>query len=145
MADKTIFVIEQGEYSDYRVVGVFTTRKNAETVAAWLNRDGQYGGASVAEWPLNPAVTEINKGMRQWTVHMHKHGSVERVDAAEYTYSLEGEMHEWEREEAPAYKGKGIPNLLTATVWATDEKHAVKIVNERRIQMLALGQWKGKL
>jgi hypothetical protein len=30
---KTVWVIEQGSYSDYRVVGVFTSRENAKRVA----------------------------------------------------------------------------------------------------------------
>lgn len=143
---KSIFAIEQGTYSDYRVVGVFSSKENAEIVAARINADDPYNHATVAEWPLDPAVNELNQGMSQFIVHMLKDGTVERCDPWEITgYGLAGEIHEWQREEAPAYRGTGKPNVLNATVWATDAQHAIKIVNEHRIQMLALGQWKGKL
>jgi len=32
------WVVEQGEYSDYRVVGVFTSKANAQVVADAINR-----------------------------------------------------------------------------------------------------------
>lgn len=34
---KTIWVVEQGEYSDYRVVGVFSSQESAQVVADKLN------------------------------------------------------------------------------------------------------------
>jgi hypothetical protein len=144
---KSIFVIEQGSYSDYRVVGVFSTRENAEMVAEKINAGQTYGDeATVAEWPLDPAVSELNQGMSQFRVLMRKDGHVEECKAQEFdSYDIKPNTREWEREDAIAYRGKDIPNVLQATVWATDEKHAIKIVKEHLFQMLALGQWKGKL
>jgi hypothetical protein len=46
---------------------------------------------------------------------------------------------------APAYRGKGFPDVLNATVWAKDAKHAAKIVNEYRTQMIANGEWTPKV
>jgi hypothetical protein len=40
--------------------------------------------------------------------------------------------------------GKGIPDALQADVWAKNEQHAVKIVNEKRAQMIANGEWESK-
>ena len=45
------------------------------------------------------------------------------------------------RTKAPAYQGKGVPDCLNATVLARNEKHAIKIVNEKRAQIIAAGEW----
>lgn len=137
-----VYVIEQGSYSDYRVVGVFSTREYAEQIAARINAADHYEEATVEEWPLDPGVAELNQGMKKHIVWMRKDGAVERVEAIEEVTGADT-FREWERETAPAYLTKG-PNVLQASVWATDATHAVKIANERRIQMLALNTWKGK-
>ncbi len=136
----TVWVIEQGTYSDYRVVGVYNSKEKADRVAEWMNKDA-YDEASVSEWPLNPAAVELNAGMQQFSVRMLRNGDVEMVQLYESRYATANDHGIWRRSEARAYHGKNAEDCLSSTVWATDEKHAVKIVNERRIQMLASGEW----
>lgn len=141
MKKKSIWVIEQGEYSDYRVVGVFTSKENAESVKSAINH-GSYDDATVAEWELDPCVDEINKGYNPFIVIMLKDGTVERCDQRELSgYSLSTSAWVWRRTEAPAYKGKGIPDALNANVLARNSKHAIKIANELRTKMIATGEW----
>lgn len=136
----TVWAIEEGEYSDYHVVGVFTSKENAEKVLEKLK--DKYTYPTLVEWPLDPAVAELNQGLSQYLVWMLKDGSVESVKQQEFSaYNLAGEIRVWERSKVPFFKGEK-PDILTATVWATDDKHAIKIVNEKRIQMLASEQWK---
>lgn len=137
-----VWIIEQGSYSDYRVVGIFSSSENAHKVCAWINSTEPYDRAEVAERTLDPVVDDLNAGRRQWYVHMHRDGTTETVRPNDSTYHLENNGHIWDRPNAPAYKGQGLPALLTYYVWATDADHAVKIVNERRIQMIANGEWK---
>lgn len=137
-----VWIIEQGCYSDYRVVGIFSTSENAHKVCAWINANDPSDRAEVAERNLDPVVDDLNAGRSQWHVQMHRDGTTELVKPAGSGYNLEDSGHVWDRPNAPAYKGKGFPALLTYTVWALDESHAVKIVNERRIQMIASGEWK---
>ena len=142
---KTIWVIEQGSYSDYRVVGVFTSKANATAVVEKIKKNEYlYDEPSIAEWPLDPAVDEINAGMSKFRVLMLNDGFVEDIRRTDTdTYDLAGSAHVWERTKAPAYRGqKDIKDALDATVWATDEQHAIKIVNEMRVQWLATGKWK---
>lgn len=140
---KSVWVIEQGCYSDYRVVGVYTAKEKAERVADALNAsENSWDRATIAEWPIDPGYAEINQGRRRFSVVMLRDGTVERSDQEEIAaYSLSDEFRIWERTKAPAFKGKGIADALTATVWGRDQKHAVKIVNERRAQMIASGEW----
>lgn len=46
-----IYMVSQGEYSDYSVLGLYTTREAADEHAALLNKARVYGDeASVEEW-----------------------------------------------------------------------------------------------
>jgi len=132
----TVWALEDGDYSDYHVIGVFSSEANAKLAAI------QFGG-SVVEWPLDPAVDEINAGLSTFIVWMHRDGYVERCETWQPSpYHPNGEMMLWRRSQAPAYRGtpKAI-DIINATVWARDENHAVKIVNEHRSQLIASGEW----
>lgn len=136
-----VWIIEQGYYSDYSVLGIFSTEENARKVCDWINSTGPYDRAEVSERTLDPVVAYLNEGRRQWRVHMLRDGSTEYVEQQDSTYELEGVSNLWDRLKAPAFRGKNLPVVLTSTVWATDAGHAIKIVNERRIQMIASGEW----
>lgn len=137
----TVWVVEQGEYSDYRVIGVFSSQANAQLVVDALNSVGG-SDATVDEWPLDPAVAALNQGLRPFFVIMVRDGTVERCQPDDISgYDLAGSVQLWRRTQAPAYRGKGIPDALTAHVWASDETHAIKVTNEHRTRMIATGEW----
>jgi hypothetical protein len=137
---KKVWAVEDGCYSDYRVVGVFSTKKNALVIAHALELDND----SVHEWSIDPALKELNKGYWQYQVLMLSNGKTEMVDRRH------GKLYDvmlpkpfvWERSKAPLYKDTGVPDVLDATVWARNNKHAVKIANEIRTRMIARGEWK---
>ncbi len=137
----TCWVIEQGEYSDYRVVGVFTSKANAEKVAEALCQS-TYDPPRISEWPLDPAVDALNAGHTPYLVKMRRDGEVESVTKEAATAgSISYEPWVWPRSIAPAYAGKNLPDLFCSEVWAADEADAVKIVNEQRTKLIALGGW----
>lgn len=141
-AKSTIWMVEMGSYSDYHVVGIFTSRAKAQLVADVLNQNDSYDNATVAEYPLNPAVDELRKGYSCWFVLMLRDGTVEQCTLWNInSSSLAGSVWLWRRTQASAYQGKGIPDALKAEVWAKDAKHAIKIVNEHRTRMIAQGEW----
>ena len=132
---RKVWVIEDGEYSDYHVVGVFSSEGNAELVQKSV-------GGTIAEWDLDPAVAELRRGLTRWQVLMLRDGSTESVKRTELrSYQIGQTAWIWPRSTAPAYAGTGIPDCLNAEVWARNEKHAVKVVNEIRAQKIANGQW----
>ena len=141
---KSIWVIEKGSYSDYRVVGVYSTKEGAERVCERINGEESYEPAVVSEWPLDPGVEAINQGLSPFIVHMLRDGTTKNVwmDESDFEYALNDQPTIWRRSEAPAYQGKNIPDCLMARVFAKDSQHAVKIANERRTRMIASGEWK---
>lgn len=137
--NKYIWVIEDGEYSDYHVVGVFSSRKNAELIQAQV-------GGTIEKWPLDPAVRELSQGYRVFLGEMLYDGTIERM--VEHTISQSSiystgkdRLYVWYRSQALFYQGKGVQDCLHGTVLAKDRQHAIKIFNEKRTQLIALGQW----
>jgi hypothetical protein len=139
---KTVFAIEQGCYSDYRVVGVYSSREAAERVCEVVNAATSYEKATVEEWPLNPGFDGINAGHKQFRVFMHRDGSVESAELYELIgHQLEDYTTILRRSQHPSTHGRNAKDVLLAIVWAKDAHHAIKIVNERRGQMIAMGEW----
>lgn len=139
---KIIYAVNSGSYSDYRIVALFSTKKAARTYMSAV-KDSDYN--DIEEYELDPDTADlIRRGYSVWRVRMLRDGTVEKVDRTDNdSYDVQdiGD-HIWERTKAPAYKGKGIQDALESTVWAKTEKAAIKIANEHRTQMVALGKWK---
>jgi len=139
----TVWVVERGEYSDYQVIGVFSSKENAQQIADAINASCVFDKATVAEWPLDPGVHKLRKGFIQFLVNMRADGTVERCDPRDISgYELAGSVRMWRRSQVPAYKGNpDKPDVVQAFVWARDAQHAVKITNEHRTRMIATGEW----
>lgn len=138
---KTIYAVNSGSYSDYRIVALFSTAERAREFMAAV-KDSDYN--EIEEFELDPNTADlIRRGYSPWLVHMLRDGTTERVVRQEpEVYEVTNIGHRiWRRTEAPAYKGKGIPDCLISTVWAKSAEGAVKIANEHRAQMIASGEW----
>src|SRR5690606_19261207 len=129
MRMQKIYAVNQGSYSDYRIVALFTT----------LNLAKEFMGAvegsdynEVEEYELNPKTADlVRRGYAPWKVHMLRDGTTERLNREDVdSYQVSSIGHAiWRRSEAPMYRGKGIPDCLVSTVWAKTENQALKIAN----------------
>jgi len=124
MNKKIIYVVTKGEYSDYRICGVFDNKPDASYVAA------KYDG-EVETYSLNPAVCELRKGYTGFIVRMERDGTTDSVE--------EWEDFIAEEEEEPTFFP--LISWMVTNMYAKDAKHAVKIANERRTRMIAEGRW----
>lgn len=144
-----VWVIEDGEYSDYRVVGVFSSQENAQIVADAIKAESEssYSEATIAVWPLDPAVDELRQGLKCYHIWMQRDGTVERCHLAQLAGDhIGGEVGMWRRSVAAAlFKMLDKPDVLDAKVWAKDDQHAVKIANEHRTRLIASGEWDADL
>jgi hypothetical protein len=114
----TCWIIEQGEYSDYRVVGIFTTRENAEQALAYMkDPKNHYEEPTISERVLDPAIAELNQGLSQFCVRMLNNGELTVYTKKE----LDLKDITWNR--GACYY-----------TWAKDEQHAIKIAAERHAQ-----------
>lgn len=131
-----VWTIESGEYSDYQIHGVYSSRQKAQQVLDFMER-GAYS-PWIEERTLDPAVHEIRQGMNVYTIRMDSAGNVEEVAKVDdprpfevFSYPL----HWWHRSKVPAYRD--TLDAIVGCVFARDEHHAIKITNEYRVREIA--------
>jgi hypothetical protein len=142
---KRVYTIEVGSYSDYHVIGVYSTKQRAQIVYDALKEAGEYELNDIVERELDPAVDAIRKGLFIFHVLMLRDGTVEGCTKGNISgYNIERSIKPpriWRRTQAPAYKGRDVPDVLECSVFARDTTHAIKIANEKRTMMIANGEW----
>ncbi len=128
-----VFLVTDGSYSDYRVVAVFDDEKLAVAFA-------EKGDMMVENYDLNPITFEDFSGRDSYDVSIKKNGDIHRV--IKRTYCALPDMHfsniGYEHDESGQ---RYTIFALSITCFATDEKHAIKIANEKRAQKIAVNEW----
>ena len=122
----SVWVLEEGSYSSYRVLGVYTTKANAEAVAAVMNE--KYERVTVDKWTLDPGLEGLAPHCEPFSVTMDHLGQVLSVGRS---FEIPEGMRTGSRKKQP---------VVTGEVWARDEGHAIKIANEYRVQAIAEGR-----
>lgn len=122
-----VFAITKGEYSDYSIVGIFSTKAKAERALRELDIYGKNDYIEEYELDeLDTLVNKFNRGYRVFRVYMQSDGATTDV-------YRENSIDTWINHS----KNK---NMLWGQVLAKSEEHAVKIVNEKRVQLIAAGE-----
>ena len=137
---KKVYAVNSGSYIDYRVDAIFTTKKLAEEFMKAVP-ESEYN--DIQEYELNPKTADLVKqGYAPWRVVMLRDGTTEDCERKEIsTYNTADSCFIWQRTKADAYRGKNIPDAISCSVFAKSVKHAIKIVNEKRVMMIANGEW----
>ena len=121
---KTVWFVEQGEYSDYNVVGVYSSEENATKALEYLEKfERTYDKASIREVLLDPLMEELQQGLTQFDVRILNN----EVKSCRIVVNLDPEGHKdshGERWGSHYY------------VWAEDETAAIKVAAERDAQWL---------
>lgn len=122
----TLYMVTDGCYSDYRICGIYSTPEKAAHAKLLFNADNE-----IEEIELD-AVPSTPPGLLPWNVKMDKNGNTDRVyrDSAETSPS-----YEW------APYGDAYASFVLFRIWARDEDHAIKIANEKRVALIASGEW----
>ncbi len=116
---KTVFIVTEGDYSDYHITGVFTTKELAQ------NFIDAGCGDNIEEFKVNPYKVSLAKGYKPFFVRIGKGGDVKEI------YDGSGYISH----------GFDVKGGFYTTLFAKDEIHAAKIANERRTQILAQDCW----
>lgn len=130
---KKIYVVTSGAYSDYGIDAVFDTEELAKKYIASFNKGGFYE-MFIEEWILNPNKEEIKEGRKAYRIRMDKQGNTTEIEWSNSAFGFKEKI------------GDGISftynnQFMNCYCFAKDDKHAVKIANERRIQYIASGSW----
>lgn len=137
-----VYLVSSGEYSDYGIIGCFSSRENAMTFIDKLKKiskkrlekrkeEGytEENEARIEEHSLDEFIPEFRKGFNPYQVSMKKNGdcSVEPSDGLPVIGRI--------------FYSIPFPDIMEAYVMAADEKHAAKIANEYRTRIIALDKW----
>ena len=126
----TIYIVTSGSYSEYHICGVFDSAAGARE---FIVRENLEPCGKIEHYEVN-AMPACPPGLLAWLVVMGRDGTatkVERVAAS----GMQGNG-QW-RATARAEETEEIEFVM----WAQDAGQAVKIANERRLQLLAADQW----
>jgi len=144
-----VYVVTQGQYSDRHIIGIFDSKKKAEAFhAAFIDDEGWCGvNELIEEYHLNPYESVISNNLKRYFVVMGRDGHTYRTEVHYDSYPVVGGgrlasivfwIDGWCVQHTPKFK---FVATLKLYCWARDEGHAVKIANEKRIQIVANNRW----
>lgn len=122
-----LFLVADGDYSEYHVCGIFSTIEKAEHAKKWFDSNQDIEEIEVDELPDHP------EGMFWYSFYMKENGDTLDIWIEDGSYSRP--EIQWFPNECQSEK------CVKFQMWATDEKHSVKIANEKRSQLIASNQW----
>jgi len=132
------YIVTSGEYSDYHIDAVFSTRKKAEEYIETRKEFSEQAATEPPSFDIEPweidateSLSPIKHGYRAYSVWMRRQGNSNVEEIRDY----------WEAEEIERNSMQQDAGWLMMRVWAKDEQHAVKIVNEKRTMLIANGKW----
>lgn len=129
-----LYVVTEGDYSDYHICGIYSTPEKAERARALYHAD------SIEEWEQD-AMPDAPEGMTYFAVAMQRDGTTV------YVRPRNADAREEEYDWCPTWPTRWVNGKLESidavefTMFARDEQHAVKIANERRAQLIAENLW----
>jgi len=142
---KKIYIVTKGTYSDYSIVSVFSTKEKAEKFMEAFPDDREYGGYNWIEtYKLDPGEPQLlNNGYSVWMIHMYHNGETPLIKKIDNPNSWDYKNINNLSIYRPCFNTqKYKAKYLEIRVLAKDEKHAIKIVNEKRVQLIANNKWK---
>ena len=123
-----IYVVTNGEYSDYRICGLFSTRSKAKYA-----KDKLFATSNPIEtWALDKA-PKTPPGKFKFQVCMDKEGNSEVKHISVENFFPIGQVPYGDNER------------MVFRMWARDKRHAVKIANEKRTRLIANNEWDEKV
>ena len=134
-----IFIVTSGDYSDYGIDSVYSTKENAEKYIK-LYPSIRY---EIEEFDVDEEMALINRIRDEkitiYLVCMDRDGNVKEIRKESPRISLVEELL------AGKHRRVLYADCMDLCVIAKDEKHAIKIVNEKRTQMIANNEWNKKV
>ena len=136
-----VYLVTSGEYSAYHVDGVCSTPELAEQLKAFLSSARGEALPVVEEWEMD-AVAQIPPNHLVWHVCLDKDGAL--LDATETRFVQPFTDEVIECEYTSLHNSRDVHRPRDGVIghywmFATNQQHAVKIANERRLQQLAHG------
>lgn len=138
-----VYAISAGEYSDWRVLGIFTTREKAESFLKYYNESpitdrDRYSclNPDIIEFKLDALTSKQEQGLFYYQVTMSEEGAVTDIVREAF---YERDIDELTETRIEVWKAPTDPVRFNCHCWAKNDEHAIKITSDYRRQIIALG------
>jgi hypothetical protein len=129
---KKIYLVTQGNYSDYHVVSAFSEKALAQSfIDSFVSNEDD--SIEIEEYEIDKLSEQLRNGYKAYSVLMEKDGNYIEVEQVSCLYPEKAQRETVEYSYHKEY--------MTTSMFAKDEKHAVKIANERRIRAIMANHW----
>ena len=129
---KKIYLVTQGNYSDYHVVSAFSEKALAQSfIDSFVKND--YEPLEIEEYEIDKLSEQLRNGYKAYSVLMEKDGTCIEVEQVSCLYP--------EKAQRESISFSYDKKYMDTSMFAKDEKHAVKIANERRIRAIMANHW----
>jgi hypothetical protein len=135
----TIYAVSSGDYSDYSVLALFSTQELAQDYVDTILAGKSYDTPRIEEYELDPEVPSLRAGLSAWLIGMDRDGNVIRADQGSPGFRMRGPYFICCK-QGRGFAGQEPRGIVFACV-AKSVDHAIKIVNEWRIQLIAENRW----
>ena len=129
-----VYTVESGEYSDYSVHGIFSSRENATEFIKFYGKSS-YNEMEICEKTLNPTMEEIKQGLELYYVSITYDGKV----------GIEISRHDWVKHGSYRFVGSYNSPLTRKTLivylFTDSVERATKIISDKRRELIALNKW----
>jgi len=132
VADMRVYIASSGQYSDYRILGVFSTKKIAEKFTLIYGDSGYGERNEVEEFEVDEHKNNLDRGLALFFVRWFSKAWREKSPSYdEWDCTLEEPTEEIIK---PNWIKDG--NVWTAHIWAKGKTHALKIASELKRQSI---------
>lgn len=121
---QTIYVLTEGSYSDYHIIGVYSTEELAKEA-----KEFAYPYADIEEYPLNQ-IPDHPPGMKAWHVSICN-GVLKSANQTSINY-FDVREHEYIHEVSKYNPERKV--FFNVCCWAVDKEHAEKIALDKYYQ-----------
>lgn len=125
-----VYIVTDGEYSDYRVVGVFDEKQKAQAMVDLYDCN-----ELIEEFALNKLYAPEENGLYLFKVWFKDDGEVTKVKAEMDTMTAIDTLYLLRSKDQEAYYYNYSAGYTT--MWARDKEHAIKTYSERRAFLIA--------
>jgi hypothetical protein len=127
-----VYLVSKGSYSDFRIVAAYTDQEVAKKAQELYDVENEVEALELDVVPKTPP------GLFPWSVAINANGDI----PTRYGGNPQREQFSEDfKEMYMPYSMTGHEGLLVFHVWARDADHAVKIVGEKRSQLIASNRW----
>lgn len=129
-----IYLVSEGEYSDYHYVAAFSTKEKAKKFQTLF---GPYGvNEEIEVMEIDRFEKQLTSNKQRWNVRMKKDGNVESCLVTLDCFDKLQRSLGWK-----VWICSDGREWIDVFCWARNERHAIKIANDLRCKLIALNRW----